>query len=216
MVGKREPNMSRTVAAVAVGALCGACASNDFVSSWQAPDVTPLELAGARVAAVVMMEGEASRRSAERALASELDMHGADGVALHELLPDAAPGDEAAVRAALEDAGVEGVVVMRPVGTRTEVSSTPATYTGPVYGQFWGGYYGFGWGAPYATGVVMGGDIRTDTIVSVETLVYSLRQNKLVWAGQSRATNPTNVDRLVRDMAERTARELERRGLLAG
>jgi hypothetical protein len=57
-------------------------------------------------------------------------------------------------------------------------------------------------------------EIRTYTVVSVETLVYSLRQNKLVWGGQSTTTNPSSVDRLVHDTATKVARELERQGLL--
>jgi hypothetical protein len=56
-------------------------------------------------------------------------------------------------------------------------------------------------------------DVRTKTIVSIETLVYSLRQNKLVWGGQSRATNPSNVDRLIYQTARKVAKELERQGL---
>ena len=59
--------------------------------------------------------------------------------------------------------------------------------TGPGwggYGGFYGGFYGYGWGAAYSPGY-----LRTDTIVHVETLVYDLNQNKLVWAGQSKTRN---------------------------
>jgi hypothetical protein len=193
-----------------------ACASSGFVSSWQAPDATPLQVAGSKVAAVVMMKDVASRRAAEDALAHELAKRGATGVALYTILPDASPDNEAAVRAALERAGVAGAVVMRPVDTKQEVVSTPAIYAGPSYGRFWGGYYGYGWGSPWSVGVVSGGEVRTNTIVSVETLVYSLKQNKLVWGGQSETTNPSSVDRLVKDTAAKAAKELQRRGLIAG
>jgi hypothetical protein len=60
----------------------------------------------------------------------------------------------------------------------------------------------------------MGGEIRTDTIVVVETLIYSLKQNKLVWGGQSRTTNPKNVDQLVKKLAAAAATELEKQGLI--
>ena len=59
-----------------------------------------------------------------------------------------------------------------------------------------------------------GGEIRTDTIVIVETLVYSLGQNKLVWGGQSKTTNPASVDRLIANAAKQVADELERQGLI--
>ena len=59
-----------------------------------------------------------------------------------------------------------------------------------------------------------GVQVHTNTVVSVETLVYSLRQNMLVWGGQSTMTNPGSVDRLVHDTAQKVTKELERLGLL--
>ncbi len=134
-----------------------------------------------------------------------LEVYGPSGIkAMTEHLLEAAKA-----KAALEKAGVAGVVVMRPVGKEQQISSTPTMYAGPYYAGFWGGYYGYGWGAPYG-----GSEIRTDTFVSIETLVYSLKQNKLVWASQSRTMNPSNVDGLVKDVANASARELRKQGLI--
>jgi hypothetical protein len=188
-----------------------ACATTGFVSTWKAPDATPLQVSGSKVAAVVMMRNEAARRAAEDALAREITAHGAQGVAMYTIQPEARPDNEQAVRAAVEGAGVAGAIVMRPVGKEKEVVSTPVTYGGPMYGGYWGGYYGYGWGSPYAYG---GTEIRTDTIVSIETLVYSLKQNKLVWAGQSRTTNPTGVEQLVKEISAAVAQELQKQGLI--
>lgn len=198
----------------ALATTLSACATTGFVSTWRAPDATPLQVSGSKVAAVAMVRNEASRRSAEDALARELMAHGAQGVAMYTILPDARPDNEQAVRTALEAAGVAGAVVMRPVGQEKEVVSTPVTYTGPVYGGYWGGYYGYGWGTPWGYGPAVGGDIRTNTIVSIETLVYSLRQNKLVWGGQSKTTNPTGVEQLVRETSTLVVKELQKQGLI--
>jgi hypothetical protein len=145
----------------------------------------------------------------EDAIARELSALGAVGVPMYTIYSDQAPTDEPAARAALEREGYTGLVVFRPVGTEQELVAEPF-YSGPPYAVYWGGYYGHGWGMPW-----YGPEIRTYTVVSVETLVYSLRQNKLVWGGQSTTTNPSNVDRLVHDTATKVARELERQGLLA-
>jgi hypothetical protein len=192
-----------------------ACASNPFVSTWKAPDAQPLQLRGSKVAAVVMMKNEASRRAAEDALAREITARGAQGVPMYTILPEGKPENEAAARAALEQAGMAGAVVMRPVGVEKEVSSTPVTYSAPMYAGYYGGYYGHGWGATWGPSTMQGGEIRTDTIVVVETLIYSLRQNKLVWGGQSRSTNPKNVDQLVQKLAAAVAQELEKQGLIS-
>lgn len=191
-----------------------ACASDPFVSTWKAPDAAPLELRGSKVAAVVMMKNEASRRAAEDSLAREITARGAQGIPMYTILPEGKPENEAAARAALEKAGVAGAVVMRPVGVEKEVSSTPVAYSQPMYAGYYGGFYGHGWGATWGPPTMSGGEIRTDTIVVVETLVYSLKQNKLVWGGQSRTTNPKNVDQLVRKLSAAAAKELEKQGLI--
>jgi len=197
--------------AAAAAVLCAACASTPFVSSWRAPDAEPLQIRGAKVAAVAMIDQVASRRAAEDAIARELTARGATGVPMYTIHPDTGPSDEPAARAALEREGFTGLVVFRPLGTEQEIVSSPA-YWGPAYSMYWGGYYGFGWGMPwYGYGV----DIRTNRIVSVETLVYSLRQNMLVWGGQSTSTNPASFDKLIHETATKVTKELERQGLLA-
>ena len=198
--------------AAGVLALC-AC-TPAFVSTWKAPDAKPFELSGAKVAPVVMMRNEAARRSAEDTLAQEITAHGAKGVPMYQIFPDARPANEAEARKALEKAGMAGVVVMRPISVDKEVVSTPSSYPGGPYGSYWGGYYGYGWGSPWGMGPPTGGEIRTNTIVTIETLIYSFRQNKLVWGGQSRTTNPRDVDKVVKSLATDAAKELQKEGLI--
>jgi hypothetical protein len=207
--------LSKLVTVLTASVTLCACASDPFVSSWKAPDATPLVLRGSKVAAVVMMKNGASRRAAEDSLAREITARGAQGVPMYTIFPEGTPESEAAARAALEKAGMAGAVVMRPVSVDKEVSSTPVTYSGPMYGGYYGGYYGHGWGAAYGPPMMSGGEIRTDTIVVVETLVFSLKQNKLVWGGQSKTTNPKNVDQLVTKLAAAAATELEKQGLIS-
>jgi hypothetical protein len=197
------------VAALAVAAL-SACATTSYNSSWKAPDAQPVgPLTGETVVAMVMAKNPSSRRAAEDALAREISSYGAKGVAGYTIVDDGMVGDEAKARAAIEKSGAAGIVVMRPVGSDKEIVSTPTMYAGPMYGPYWGGYYGYGWGGAYG-----GTEIRTNTIVTVETLVYSLKQNKLIWAGQSKTTNPSKVDAFVRELAKTAAKEMKKAGLL--
>ena len=93
---------------------------------------------------------------------------------------------------------------------------TPVTTYSPMYGSYWGGYYGHGWGSPWMGGPVnMGNDIRVDDVVYVETLVYSLKQNKLIWSGQSKTTNPPNIDKFVKLLANEVAIEMNKASLIA-
>jgi hypothetical protein len=204
--------MPRTTLLLVCALALSACASEPFVNSWKAPDAAPLQLQGAKVGAVVMIRNEAARRVAEDALAREISDRGGQGVPGYTLFPDSQPSNEAEAKAAFERAGMQGVVVMRPTSVDKEVVSDPAAFTPSVYGGYWGGYYGHGWGAAWDAPV--GGQIRTNTIVTIETLVYSLRQNKLVWAGQSRTTNPQSVNGVIKKLSAATANELGKQGLL--
>jgi hypothetical protein len=198
------------VLAIVVAAGLAACATTTFSSSWKAPDAQPMgSLAGQKVVAVAVSKNQAARRAAEDSLVSVLNAGGAQGVPSYSLLDDNVQ-DEAKAKAAIEKSGAVAVVVMRPVAKEKEVSSTTSSmYMGPMYGGYWGGYYGYGWGGAWG-----GTEIRTDTIVIVETLVYSLKQNKLVWAGQSKTTNPSQVDAFVKEVAAGAGKEMKKLGLL--
>jgi hypothetical protein len=186
-----------------------ACATTTFSSSWKAPDAQPIgSLAGQKVVAVAVSKNAAVRRSAEDSLVSVLNANGAQGIPSYSILGDET--DEAKAKAAIEKSGAIAAVVMRPVAKEKEISSTTSMYMGPSYGPYWGGYYGYGWGGAWGGGT----EIRTDTIVIVETLVYSLKQNKLVWAGQSKTTNPSKIDAFVKEVAAGAGKEMKKAGLL--
>jgi hypothetical protein len=194
---------------VLVAASLTACATTSFTSSWKAPDAQPIgSLAGQKVIAVAVTKNQAMRRSAEDTLAGVLSARGAQGVPSYSIIGDDV--DEAKAKAAIEKSGAAAVVVMRPVAKEKELSATSTMYMGPSYGGYWGGYYGYGWGGAWGGGV----DIRTDTIVVVETLVYSLKQNKLIWAGQSKTTNPSKLDAFVKEVAAGAGKEMKKAGLL--
>jgi len=220
------------------GFLASACGgpSTTFVTSWRSPKAEPVQFRGEPVAAVVMVENEITRRQAEDVLSREITHYGAKGVSMYTIMAGDPESDEAAARKAIEGAGVKGVVVMRPKGKRSK-TETHEYYSAPMYGSYWGGYYGYGWGQPwsyahgglpsagpmppygYATGYTSPGYSTTTTttteVVVVEVLVFSLKQNMLVWAGESESTPPEKVDEFVTQVAAATARELGDKGLLS-
>jgi hypothetical protein len=193
-----------------------ACATTTFQSTWKAPEVGPLNFRGAKVAALVISTDKGFRLPAEDALAREITAEGAVGVAAYTLVPDDVIRDDAKSRALMEKAGVVGVVSIRVVSNEQRITSTPSTFwVGPPHSAFWGrpgwgrpGYWGWGWGFAYAP------MIQTDTLVSIETLIFDLSQDKLVWVATSRTTNPSNVQGLVRDLSRAAASELRKQGLI--
>jgi hypothetical protein len=100
---------------------------------------------------------------------------------------------------------MDGAVIMRVVDRRQEVNWIPG---GPVYGSMWG-YWDYGWGLAAAPGYM-----QTDTIVSVETLVYTLKDDKLVWAGMSDTIDPSTLNSVVGEIAKAASKEMKRAGIL--
>lgn len=200
------------LASALLGGSLGACSSTSFVATWRAPGVEPIDPEGSRVAAVVMVENPAARRAAEDRLAAEISARGGRGVPMYRMMPGAVgAGEEAKVREVLERENIRGVVVLRPINIQREWVVTPSTYNDPFYSGYWGGYYAYGWDHPWGAGAP---DVHVDEVVSVETLVYSLPQNKLLWGGQSKTTNPEDVDDLVTEVASAAAKELQHDGLI--
>jgi hypothetical protein len=188
------------------------CATTTFTSTWQAPDAQPLQFeAGSKVVALLIAERPSLRRSGETSLAAMLDRHGLAGVPAYTLLPEGAVKNEERAKRAIDQSGAVGVIVLRPMGKEKEVSVTPATWVGrPDYRGFWGGgFYGYGW-----RGAWRGPQVRTDTYVHIETLLYDLRRNELVWAGQSKTMNPRDVESFVADLARAVGEELAAAGLI--
>jgi len=212
--------MHRIVRAGSVAAVvltAAACATTTFQSTWKAPEVGPLNFRGAKVAALVISTDKGFRLPAEDALAQEITAEGAVGVAAYTLVPDDVIRDDAKSRALMEKAGVAGVVSMRVVSNEQRITSTPSTFwVGPPHSAFWGrpgwgrpGYWGWGWGFAYAPPVV-----QTDRVVSLETLIFDLGRDKLVWVATTRTTNPSNVPSFIREVSRAAAGALRRQGLI--
>jgi hypothetical protein len=205
--------MLRSKVAVLVGSavVATACASTHYNSTWKAPGAAPLNFKGKKVAALIISKEEDARYEAESALAREITARGAIGISAFNLIPKEIVRDKEKAKEFLEKANVAGVVAMRVVGQHEQVSgSIGGYYAGPNYATFWGtGYYGWGWSGVYEPGYLM-----TDTIVTVETLVFSLDQDKLVFAARSESTNPSKVGPFIKELAAKAAAEMKKQGLI--
>ncbi len=194
-----------------LASIAAGCATTSFVSSWKAPLDGPIEFDNKRVAAVVVSADQATRRAGETALAREISARGAQGVPSYTILDGEAVKDKDAAKKKLQDSNIDGAVIMRMVSKDQELSYSPGTswYAPyPYYGSF-GGYWGYGWGMAYDPGY-----LRTDTVVMVETLVYSVAQDKLLWAGQSKTTNPSNIQKFIADLSDGAAKEMRKAGFI--
>ena len=191
----------RAAALFAASLALGACSSTKITEAWHAPDAGQLSMK--KILAVAMFKNATSRRTAEDALRANITR--AEVVPSYTL-QQFDPTDPDKVKVRVNQEGFDGVVAIRLVDSRQEVSSY-ATAAPAGYWGGWDGYgYGYGWG---------GTEIRTDTIVRVEINLYSLPDGKLLWAGVSETYNPSSGEKLVGEIVRAAAAKMKQQGLIS-
>ena len=175
-------------------------AAPKFRSVWKTPEVSKLKFASKKIAALVITDDQSLQMSGEEALARELTQRQVTGVPTYRILPREEMKSAATARPWFERAGVQGVVALRPV--RHEITESPAVIWAPYTNDFWG-YYGYGW-----TGGVSLSRSREEGII-VETLVFNLAPERLVWAATSETKNPKSLQALITDLVDGVVEEMQ-------
>jgi hypothetical protein len=191
------------VLAFALAAAAGA----DLVETWKNPNAGPVDFAGRKVAAVMIVDDNNIRVSAEEALAREISARGAIGVPAYRIIPKEELAKKDAAKGWFERAGVQGLVVLRLVQTDTAKVYSAAVWSSGYYGNAWD-YWGTGWASVYPLGKAR--DQRTFT---VETVLYDLSKGSFIWGGVSRATDPKDVQAYIKDLTIDVVKALEKEGL---
>lgn len=180
-----------------VGCSLAACSTTSIVSTWKDPELTRLSFR--EVVVVAVTKSPVTRRVMEDQLVSRLRVRAVASYTLSK-----APPIEEELHDLIGQKGYDGAVVMRLVSVDREAQWVPGTWAGP--------YWGWGWGS--MGGMFDPGHYTYDTNVRMETNVYSLPDEKLVWAATSRTVNPASVDELVDETLDAIAKELRRQGLV--
>jgi hypothetical protein len=71
------------------------------------------------------------------------------------------------------------------------------------------GYYGYSYGVVFTPG-----SSRTDRTLVVETLIYSLPLDKLLWAGVATTNNPKEAPKFMRELVEAALKEMKKQRLI--
>lgn len=192
----------RRIPILLAAGLLGGCASPGVETSWTDPGAAGRRLEFRKVATIAMFQDGVLRRVAEDELARAIRAgpSGIEAVPSYRSLSASALPSAEGVRSALESAGFDGAVVVRVVDSQERVTVTPGI-------QRWG--YGPRWGTLYDPG-----SVRTDTIVHVETSIYSVADGKLLWSGASQTYNPRDVSDLVDDVVRDVGSTLREQGLI--
>jgi hypothetical protein len=186
---------------VAAAFVLAACGSTTLTDVWKAPDTARLQFE--KVLVVAISKDITWRRTIEDELVRRI--RNVQAVASYQFFADDEPRNWDGARERLKAAGFDGLVTFRLAGVDKQ-----QTYVPPIYANRGvGGYWGYAWPAVSTPGYTV-----TDTLVQVETLVYELGDDKLVWASRSRSFNPTNAKDLVNEVVDAVRHEMKKQGLI--
>ena len=160
---------------------------------------------GRKVLALMISPDPGVRQEAEAELVSQMTR--VQGVAAHTIFSEDELRDADHTRRKIIGDAFDNVVTMRLVGSEQVRSWQPGLYPSYYYSPW--GYYGHAWPLAYDPGY-----LRTDTVVRVETNLYSVSEEKLLWSSLSESFNPKDTRTLVDNVARGVAKEMRRRGFL--
>jgi hypothetical protein len=189
------------VSVIAIAA-CASSGGGRMVHSWKEPSVKKLDFE--RVVTIALIEDGPTRRLAESEMARII---GPEAVPGFQVIPENEMRDVEKVKSRLKAEGFDGAVTVRLTDAEVEVRDEQDPLPTAYY-TIWG-YYGFVWiaerGPAYMT---------LDSKLLIETNIYSLASEKLLWSGTTQNLQPRLMETLIKDVADVVSKRLKREGLI--
>jgi hypothetical protein len=191
-------------AALLVG--CGTTANIE--NSWRDPEAAIDMNKLNKVLVIALLKNETHRRSVESHLTGMLK---GKGVASYNYLNrELNKQTETELKQKLKNDGFDGAIVMRLADVDKDITYVPGSYgTYPrYYGRFWP-YLSASWNYYYQPGY-----FETTKRFTVETNVYSLRKDKLVWSGLTSSADPQSAEKLMQAVAKEVYGRMKKDGFI--
>lgn len=189
-----------------IAAMLIACAPTTKVQkTWSDPSLTKERVDNyKKILVLAPLKDESGRRIAEDKLKEAFKNR--EVIQSYTYL-SAADTSQKAIEAKLLANGFDAVLVMQLKEIEKSVSYTPGTsyYGGGYYGR---GYYGYG-GGYYSPGYY-----SEDKTFVVETNIYDVKENKLVWSTTTTTVNPTALEKSLDGIIYSVRYEMMKKGLI--
>jgi len=196
---------------VVIGLMAGCSSSTQIVKSWIDPSLNGATVqAYNKVLVIAQLKDDSSRRIAEDKIVASSPR--GNFVASYNYLK---PGqqDHNLVGGELLKEGIEAIILMR----LTDISKSTDYVPGTSYYGGWGRGYGYYGGYGYGYGGSMYGSpgyYEENKTYFVETNIYDVKSNKLIWSGTTSTLNPTKANESIDEIILAVKTELTTKGLI--
>ena len=194
------------LSAVVMTILVSCGPSTKIEKSWMEPGASVSPSGSNKTLVVAMVKDDTSRRVIEDQLSKRIGSGAVSSYTIvsSEMLKGAS---EDALKQKVTEGNFTHILLMRLADIEKETSYVPGTTTS-FYGGY-GRYYGYGAGM-YSTP----GYYTTDKNYFVETTVYTVNPDKLVWTGTTKTVNPSKLDKAVNEIADAISEKMKKDGFL--
>ena len=168
-------------------------------------------MAAVKVATFVVSSDDTMRWGPEETLAAELRKRGTDAVAGYTVLPGELTKDTEKAKEFLKNAGITGAILMRVLEYEQETrrrTVTTTTYTQSYYSTFTG-FWNQTWTTVYEIG-----SRTSPRRIAIETLIYSIEEDELVWVAESETADPKDVRTFAEELVDAIGQEMRNAGLV--
>ncbi len=157
--------------------LLPSCATTELTAVWKEPSYREHPR---KIMIIGMIPAPKGKKIFEDEMVRSLRKRGTDAIVSYSLVPEQAP-DRAAVEKVMSEQGADAVLIARLVDKKSVASFVPSS---PAPGSAYGGrgYYGAQWYGNYSHNP---GTIREDEFAVIQTNLYDLKTDKLVWTAAS-------------------------------
>lgn len=200
-------NLTRIAYAVGILAI-SSCSSTKITSTWQEPNKEISLHKLNKVLVVALFQNETSRRKAEDQM---VEYFNGKGVASYDYLDkNISAKNEDVIRAKIKNDGFDGAVTMRLLDVdKEEVYSRGNMSMYPLYYRNFSGYYFRNWGYFSDPGYY-----STTKTYTVETNVFSMKEDKIIWTGITKSTNPSGVTKMTDEIGKAVFKAMVKEGFV--
>lgn len=162
-----------------------------------------------KVLVAAILENYLIRQELEDEMEELLAKSGIEGVKSHMVLPPRNELMEGELKQRIKESDLDAVLVIRPKDARSEtheVASLSTSYLPPSsYYRFWP-YWSMAWSQAYSTTTVA----EEKTIVRAEFNLYNVKDEKLLWNGETDTVYSKNFGKLGREYAKALVKQLKK------
>ena len=218
-------NLSRTMGLMLVALLVAACSSTTMSGSWSDP---ALAKKVKNVYIIGISKDETRRRIFEDTFGRQLSSQGIKTFSSYRDLPSNQETDREAIIQRMTAEGCDSVIITQLIDTRSETVTSPGRVSGYSSGGYYGGRRGGyrgsyrgggGWGGYYGNGRSSYVEYMPPTstefvIATVESVLYDLESEEMIWSGQLETVIEGNFEKMVQDFVKTVSKDLTEKGII--